>query len=67
MRKAILNIPEKLEEAGCRVIYGLNGYKSTFQAVPDLQKKQIRVCPISHRSVQVIIMKNICHFTQICH
>lgn len=49
----------KLEEAGCRVIYGLNGYK-VHSKLCLISRKQIRVCPISHRSVQVIIMKNIC-------
>ena len=32
----------KLEEAGCRVIYGLNGYKVHSKIMPDFQKKQSR-------------------------
>ena len=47
----------KLEEAGCRVIYGLNGYKVHSKLCLISRKNKIRVCPISHKSVQVIIMK----------
>ena len=32
----------KLEEAGCRVIYGLNGSQGTFKTLPDHQKDRKR-------------------------